>query len=150
MTLLTPNFTLEEFTLSQTAARKGLRNVPPPGQEHTNLIRLAKVMETVRALLDDNLVLISSGYRSPKVNAAVGGSKTSAHMSGLAVDFTAPSFGTPRDICKALEPHMRDLGIDQLIHEYDTWVHLGLRPADVAPRHMALTIDTKGTRNGFA
>jgi hypothetical protein len=149
MTLLTPNFTLEEFTLSQTAARKGLPNVPSPhGQEHANLIRLAKVMETVRALLDDNPVLISSGYRSPKVNAAVGGSKTSAHMSGLAVDFTAPGFGTPRDICKALEPHMRELGVDQLIHEYDTWVHLGLS-AD-APRHMAMTIDTKGTRNGFA
>jgi hypothetical protein len=43
---------------------------------------------------------------------------------------------------------MKELGIDQLIHEYDTWVHLGLRDGD--PRHQALTIDTKGTRNGFA
>jgi hypothetical protein len=151
MTLLTPNFTLEEFTLSQTAARKGLPNVPSPhGQAHANLIRLAKAMETVRFILGDQPVLISSGYRSPEVNAAVGGSKTSAHMSGLACDFSCPRFGSPRDICKKLEPHMRDLGIDQLIHEYDTWVHLGLRPADLAPRHMALTIDTKGTRTGFA
>jgi hypothetical protein len=67
-------------------------------------------------------------------------------MSGLAVDFSCPGFGTPRAICKALEPHMKELGIDQLIHEYDTWVHLGLRDP---PRHMALTIDTKGTRTGF-
>jgi hypothetical protein len=45
---------------------------------------------------------------------------------------------------------MKALGIDQLIHEYDSWVHLGLRATDMAPRHQALTIDNKGTRNGFA
>jgi hypothetical protein len=40
------------------------------------------------------------------------------------------------------------LGVDQLIHEYATWVHLGLTGG--APRHMALTIDSRGTRAGFA
>jgi hypothetical protein len=148
MTALTKNFTLEEFTDSQTAARKGLRNVPMDhSQERKNLQRTAETMEKVRAILG-HPILISSGYRSPKVNVAVGGSKTSAHMSGLACDFSCPGFGTPRAICKTLEPHMKELGIDQLIHEYDTWVHLGLREG--APRHMALTIDTKGTRTGFA
>jgi hypothetical protein len=143
MTLLTPHFTLEEFTLSQTAARKGINNAVPP-QEYKNLKRCAETMETVRALLGDLPILISSGYRSPKVNAAVGGSKNSAHMSGLAVDFSCPAFGTPLAICEALAPHMERLGIDQLIHEYDTWVHLGLSTG--VPRHMALTIDTNGTR----
>ena len=69
-------------------------------------------------------------------------------MSGLAVDFSCPGFGTPKAICKKLEPHMRALGVDQLIHEYDSWVHLGLSASE--PRHMALTIDNKGTRHGFA
>jgi hypothetical protein len=147
MTHLTPNFTLAEFTDSQTAARKGLHNVPT-GQERKNLQRTAETMEKVRTLLGDKPILISSGYRNSEVNAAVGGSKSSAHMSGLAVDFSCPSFGTPRAICKKLEPHMKELGIDQLIHEYDTWVHLGLSAG--APRHMAMTIDTKGTRTGFA
>ena len=101
----------------------------------------------VRTLLGDKPVLVSSGYRNPQVNAAVGGSKSSAHMSGLAVDFICPGFGSPRAICKALEPHMRELGVDQLIHEFDTWVHLGLSAS--APRHMAMTIDNRGTRNGF-
>jgi zinc D-Ala-D-Ala carboxypeptidase len=149
MTNLTPNFTLEEMTDSQTAARKGISNVPHHhSQEYKNLRLTAEVMEKVRTLLGDRPILISSGYRSPQVNAAVGGSKNSAHMSGLAVDFSCPGFGTPKAICKKLEPHMRELGVDQLIHEYDTWVHLGLNA--VTPRYQALTIDNKGTRNGFA
>jgi zinc D-Ala-D-Ala carboxypeptidase len=149
VTQLTSHFTLEEFTDSQTAARKGLHNVPLAGSgEYNNLIRTVTVMEEVRSLLGDKPILISSGYRSPQVNAAVGGSKSSAHMSGLAADFSCPGFGTPLQICKKLHPHMKELGIDQLIHEYGTWVHLGLSAS--APRHMALTIDNRGTRNGFA
>jgi zinc D-Ala-D-Ala carboxypeptidase len=151
MTQLTAHFALEEFTDSQTAARKGIPNVPPVGSpERANLKRTADVMEEVRTLLGDKPILVSSGYRSPAVNAAVGGSKSSAHMSGLAVDFSCPGYGTPRAICVALSPHMKALGIDQLIHEFDSWVHLGLRAADMTPRHQALTIDNKGTRSGFA
>ncbi len=148
MTELTEHFTLEEFTDSQTAARMGIPNVPK-GQDLKNVERTAEVMERVREILDNKPILISSGYRSPKVNSAVGGSRSSAHVHGLACDFTCPGFGTPKDICKKLEPYMKALNIDQLIHEYKTWVHLGLTDA-VDPRHMALTIDTSGTRTGFA
>jgi uncharacterized protein YcbK (DUF882 family) len=148
MPQLTRHITLEEMTDSQTAARRGINNVPPPSShEHKNLKRTAEVMEEVRTILGDQPILISSGYRCPPLNTAVGGSKGSAHMSGLAVDFSCPSFGTPLQICKKLQPYMKALGIDQLIHEYNTWVHLGLS-AD-APRHMALTINVSGTRHGF-
>lgn len=146
MTELTEHFTLEEFTHSQTAARLGIPNVPK-GQDLKNVARTAEVMERVREILG-HPILVSSGYRAPKVNASVGGAASSAHVHGLAVDFTCPGFGTPSEICKELEPFMKDLGIDQLIHEYKTWVHLGLTAAD--PRYMALTIDTGGTRSGFA
>lgn len=110
---------------------------------------MAEVMEKVRTILDDKPILISSGYRCPPLNSAIGGSKNSAHMSGLACDFSCPGFGTPLQICKKLKPYMKELGIDQLIHEYRTWVHLGLSAADMIPRHQALTIDTKGTQHGF-
>lgn len=146
-TMLTPHFTLDEFTCSQTAARMGIPNIPA-GQEMDNLKRTAEVMERVRAILGAKPVLISSGYRCPEVNAACGGSSTSAHMSGLAVDFTVPGYGSPLDVCHALQPHMADLGIDQLIHEYGGWVHLGLSPDP--PRCQCLTIDNGGTRHGFA
>lgn len=146
-TKLTEHFTLDEFIASQTAARLGLSNMPPPG-DMANVQRTAETMELVRKLLGNRPVLISSGYRSPEVNRAVGGASSSAHMTGLAVDFTVPGFGSPIEICKALTPHMADLEIDQLIHEFDAWVHLGLSAG--APRMMALTIDNSGTRHGFA
>lgn len=146
-TQLTEHFTLEEFILSQTAARMGNPNTPPP-KELDNLTRLAETMEKVRTLLDGKPILVSSGYRCPAVNAACGGSSTSAHMSGLAVDFSCPGFGSPHDICLKLQPSLAALGIDQLIWEYSSWVHLGLSAGDA--RCMCLTIDNSGTRSGFA
>ena len=149
MTKLTTHFSLEEFTDSQTAARRGIDNMPADrSDEMKNLQRTAKTMEKVRNVLNNEPILISSGYRNQWLNSAIGGAKNSAHTHGLAADFTCPGFGTPLEICKELEPHMKELQIDQLIHEYKTWVHLGLR--DGAPRHEALTIDTSGTRLGFA
>ncbi len=148
MTHLTKHFTLEEFTISQTAARMGADNTPS-GAALKNLQHTAETMEKVRTILR-HPIFISSGYRSAAVNVAVGGSKNSAHVNGLAVDFTCPDFGTPKEICHKLRSYMIDLHIDQLIHEYDTWVHLGLVGPGYDARHMAMTIDTDGTRHGFA
>lgn len=145
--MLSQHFSLEEMTLSQTACREGLNNTPDEAALH-NLYDLCAVLEKVRSLLSDNAILISSGYRSPEVNAACGGSSTSAHMYGLAADFTCPAFGTPYDICVKLEPYMNEFNIDQLIHEYEGWVHLGLTDGDA--RCMALTINNSGTTTGFA
>lgn len=148
-TQLTPHFTLEEFTLSQTASRLGIPN-QPTGQELENVHATARTLERVRALLAHKPVLISSGYRCPAVNAAVGGSSTSAHMSGLAVDFTCPGYGDPLAICQALEPRLAELQVDQLIHEYDDWVHLAIVGPGQVPRCECLTIDESGTNQGFA
>lgn len=148
-TMLSPHFTLEEMTASQTAAREGIPN-NPDGQSLENLSMLAKTMEKVRTILGNKPIIISSGYRGPQLNEAIGGSKTSAHMFGLACDFTCPGAGLPVDICRVLEPHMRELGIDQLINEYppNGWVHIGLTRGD--PRYMAMTIDNSGTHMGIA
>jgi zinc D-Ala-D-Ala carboxypeptidase len=148
MTQLTAHFTLDEFIISETAARHGIDNTPK-GEYRHNVQRTAEVMEKVRTILGHKPILISSGYRGPEVNRLVGGSTSSAHMSGLAVDFICPGFGTPLQICHALRPHMAALEVDQLIHEFGAWVHLGLAP-EGAHRLMALTIDNAGTRNGFA
>jgi hypothetical protein len=149
MTLISPHFTLEEFTHSQTAARRGIDNTPK-GQDLENVRKTSAVMEKVRTILGDHPILVSSGFRNQWVNSAVGGAKNSAHVHGLACDFTCPGFGTPIQICEKLKPHMVELGVDQLIHEYTTWVHLGLAAAGYDARHEALTIDTGGTRHGFA
>jgi zinc D-Ala-D-Ala carboxypeptidase len=146
MTQLSEHFTLQEFTASDTAAMMGIDNTPTP-EAHTNLELLAGVMEQVRTLLMDLPIIISSGYRCYELNVACGGADNSAHLSGLAADFTCPEFGTPLDICYALETFMPDLGIDQLIWEYEGWVHLGLTAGD--PRCQCLTINDSGTVEGF-
>ena len=64
---ITEHFTLEELTVSQTAAREDINN-EPTGIVMDNLIRLASFLEEVRTLLGGKPMLISSGYRSPELN----------------------------------------------------------------------------------
>lgn len=150
---LSPHFTMAELTFSATAQSLGVDNQPDPASAE-NLSALADALEGVRTICGDHPVFISSGYRSPPVNRAVGGASNSAHLFGLAADFTIPDFGDVLDICRELEPHMAALGIDQLINESGggaCWVHLGLPiPPNTIPRLMALTINPNGTTTGFA
>lgn len=137
---LSPNFTLAELTASETAARRGIDNTPREPFVMDNLKRTAGVLEEIRSLLAAP-ILVTSGYRCLDLNSAIGSKPTSAHVVGLAADFHAPRFGTPFEICRAIEPHVRRLGIDQLIHEH-TWVHVGLRAGE--PRHQLLTLAPGG------
>lgn len=146
MPKLTPNFSLEELTRSTKAVALGIDNTPSPlivGR----LTRLAHVLESVRSLLGDKPITISSGYRAPALNAAVGGARSSAHLTGLAADFTCAGYGSPLAICKAIQASA--IPFDQLIHEHGSWVHLGLAADDAAPRRQVLTIDRNGTRTGL-
>lgn len=122
---LTPHFRLIEFTRSDTAIQKGIDNTPTP--EHLdNIQKLAEFLEEVRAMLA-HPIIITSGYRSPALNAVIpGSSSTSDHMNGLAADFHCPGYGTPYDVCRRIAASR--LKFDQLIFEQNrsTWVHLGL------------------------
>lgn len=118
---LTEHFTLAEFTDSQTALRKGISNMPSE-MAIANLHRVADVLEQVRALFGKPLV-ISSGYRSPALNSAVGGASSSAHLTGLAADFTVPGM-TPRETARAIAKS--NIKFDQMIVEFGAWVHIGL------------------------
>lgn len=125
MDKLSAHFTLAELTVSAAAARNGKTNVPP-AKELATLTVTAGLMETVRTLLGDKVIIVLSGYRSPEVNRLVKGSKTSAHMTGHAVDFICPSFGTPREIVDYLAPRLGSF--DQVIEEFGEWVHIGFGP----------------------
>lgn len=138
---LTDHFTLEELTHSQTAARLGLDNEPPPAVVDA-LTRTAHGLEMVRVLLQAP-ILVSSGYRSPLVNRAVGGAANSQHILGEAADFTAPGFGDPTEIVRAIMRSTRPIPYDQLIVEFGRWVHISFSRS---PRHQALVIDHDGTR----
>lgn len=133
---LSPHFSLAELTGSQVATRQGIDNTPVPAII-ANLTRLAMVLEQVRALVGAPIT-ISSGYRSPTLNKAVGGASNSAHVLGLAADISTNKLAP-----KALAMLIRQSGIlfDQLIYE-GTWVHIGLSAG--APRRQVLTAKFAG------
>lgn len=142
-TRLSTYFTLAEMTASDYAARHGMDNTPD-AQALECLRYTASQLDRVRSLLGVP-VLVSSGYRAPKVNEAIGGTKRSQHMLGQAVDFTAPSFGSPRAV--ALFIAQSHIPFDQIILEYGRWVHISFTPHN--PRGDVLTITAQGTSKGI-
>ncbi len=138
---LSEHFTLEELTVSETAARKGLDNTPD-NDALFDLKRLALFLEDVRTAVGKG-VRINSAYRAPEVNASVGGSKTSQHCKGQAADIRVAGM-TPDQVCQAIIA--AKLPFDQVIREFDSWTHVSIAPKDKQPRKMALIIDKKGTR----
>lgn len=156
-----PEFSLAEMTASSTAKRLGLDNVPK-GETLKNLRKTATQLVRVRELLADrktysgvyddayvihNPVIVSSGYRSPELNKHIpGSSNTSAHTIGWAADFKCPGFGTPFEVAAkiAASDIMKD--VDQLIYEYDSWVHISFDPRN---RKQILTINKSGTHTGL-
>lgn len=133
---LTENFYLEEFLVSETAARRGIDNTPNQ-EQLSNLFRLATVLQEIRGWLGNRVITITSGFRSPALNAAIKGSDKSAHMNGLAADLVCRSYGSPLRVAEAIY----DSGVqfDQLINEYGRWVHLGLAQEGRPSRIQLLT-----------
>ena len=124
---LSRNFTVAEMIQSQTAARLGLDNTPSP-EVLERLKRLVlDILEPARDALGP--LRVSSGYRSPAVNAAVGGSSASDHMTGDAADIIpiiVPVVSLARWITQ-------NRPWDQLIFEYGTlespaWLHISNGP----------------------
>src|SRR5437867_10669758 len=113
--MLSKHFSLEELTASEVAARAGIDNTPP-AEAIRNLVRLAEGLELVRAALGNNAVHVTSGYRSPRLNQMVGGSRHSMHMQGLAADILCPVFGPPLEVCCAIA--RSSVSADQVIYEF--------------------------------
>lgn len=149
---LTEHFTLAEMTYSDTANAQGIDNTPN-GDAVDELTATCELLEKVRDLCGGNPLIVSSGYRCPALNAAVGGASNSAHTWGGAADFTVPAFGSVLDICHAIEPHLGAWEVDQLIDESGggaAWVHIGRAPDGYEARAQCLTINAQGTTEGIA
>ena len=136
---LSENFTLTEFTKSQTALRLGIDNTP----EGEHLEAAEALFENVVQKVRDEFgpTTINSGYRGPALNEAVGGSATSQHCKGEAVDIEVPGVEN-YDIAKWIEDNLE---YDQLILEFYTpgipdsgWVHVSYK-ADGENRGQSLT-----------
>lgn len=128
---LSNNFTLGEFIASDTAKKKGINNTP-------TLADICHMKELCINLLQPirdawgKPIKVTSGYRCYKLNKAVGGSPTSVHMRGWAVDIK-PASGSYKDfedfVINFLEEHP-EIKYDQCLRETSgnsKWVHLGLK-----------------------
>jgi hypothetical protein len=134
---LTKNFTLEEMTASSFAARNGINNVPTDDEILGNLMMLAQGLEAVRIVVGEPII-VTSGYRSPKVNSGVHGSKNSAHMKGLAADIKVHGLGA-KELAGIIAEHYFQIGYDQLINEFGQWVHIAFPDVESKPRGRILT-----------
>jgi hypothetical protein len=120
---ITKHITLTEATKSNTATRLGINNTPNEATIETMKITAEKVFEPLREIL--GAIRVSSFYRSPDLNRAIGGSKSSQHCKGEAIDMQAIHVSNKRLFEVACELS----AWDQIIWEFgnDTnpdWVHI--------------------------
>jgi len=140
---LSKNFTLEELTRSDIAARHGWDNTPD-AVTLTNLLRLAQLLEKVKKAVNNKPVIVNSGYRSKQVNDAVGSKDTSQHRFGCAADIRVAGM-TPKEVVDACIA--AQVPFDQIILEFDSWTHISVPNSfEISPRNQKLVIDKFGTR----
>lgn len=127
---ISPNFSLEELTESPTAKKLGIPNVPT--EEHLANMKYVceKILEPVRAFFKKP-VTVNSSYRCPALNKAIGGSETSQHVNGQAVDFEIKGVSNKTVADWVSE----NLEFDQVILEFfnpaegvnSGWVHASIK-----------------------
>lgn len=128
---LTKNFSLHEFTKSNTAARRGIDNNPTAEHIH-NLVELCEhVLQPLRDAIGKS-IRISSGYRSEALNEAIGGSKTSDHSFGRAADIELVIDGKEDNAKLYNAIKTLDLDFYQMIWEFGdeeqpNWIHIAYR-----------------------
>lgn len=140
---LSANFTLDELTRSEAAARGGWDNTPNE-EELENLKRLAELLQSVKEAVGGKPVIINSGFRNKQTNDAVGSKDTSQHRLGCAADLRVPGM-TPRQVVEACIE--ANVPFDQIILEFDSWTHISIpNTIDAKPRGSKLIIDRQGVR----
>lgn len=136
---VSPHFTFAELTATDHREFLELQ-ADPPWQVRANLVRLAyDLLEPARALVGP--LRVNSGYRCAPLNAAIGGSKTSRHMDGLAAD-VFPLEMDMRDAYRRLAES--GVPLYQIIWEYGRWTHLGAALHGQQPRGERLAIYAPG------
>jgi len=125
---LSEHLDLSEVVRSESAKRKGISNMPTAEHIANFKVLAEKIFEPIRIHFRCPII-ISSGYRSKELNAAIGGSATSQHCSGEAIDIDMD--GTPNGVTNRMVfDYIKDnLVFDQLIYEFGNsenpdWVHV--------------------------
>lgn len=140
---LTPNFTILEMVKSETALRYGMVNEPGEVELASLQLLAEKVLQPIRDHFQQ-AVKVNSGFRSPDVNAKVGGSKTSDHCKGQAADIEIPGMAN-YDLARWIRDNLE---YTQVILEFYTpgildsgWVHVSYNPDNLKKQELtAVTV----------
>lgn len=117
-------FTIEEMIKSDTAQSKGIQNIPSKEEEQNLISLIENILDPLREAYGKSII-VTSGYRCQKLNSAVGGAKTSQHLTGEAADIRSVE-DTISENKKLFDLIQKlNLPFDQLIDEYNlNWVHV--------------------------
>ena len=117
-------FTMSELTSSPTARRKGIDNTPNGVQRAALTALVTNILDPLREAYGKPIV-VTSGFRCPRLNRAVGGVAKSQHMKGEAADIRTLS-DRPSDNRKLFDLIIKlGLPYDQCIDEYGyNWIHV--------------------------
>lgn len=139
---LTENFTLEELTYSATAQRLGIDNTPSEGVVNKLRTLCKTVLQPIRKKYGKSIV-VTCGYRCPKLNKVVGGASTSDHMYGNAADIRSVS-DTKADN-KALFDLIigmvkkKEIQVKQVIDEFGyDWIHVSYQDGRTTKKNQIL------------
>lgn len=136
-------FSIKELTKSATAERKGIKNDPSIEVCKSLTALVEKVLDPLREAYGKPII-VTSGYRCPKLNAAVGGAASSQHVRGEAADIRSVA-DTPEENKKLFDLIVKlGLPYDQLINEYNyDWVHVSFSPRHRRQRMKAVKSNGK-------
>lgn len=124
---ISEHFSLEEFYISPTATRLGISNTPNQTQINNLCALVENVLEPLRVKYGAP-IFVSSGYRNPALNKAVGGAKNSQHTTACAADISGGSIAANKIIYQILKDYFGNV-VDQCIDEYGMkWVHVSYNP----------------------
>ena len=117
-------FTIKELTKSTTAIKRHIDNSPSKEIERSLTALVEKVLDPLREAYGKPII-VTSGYRCPRLNAIVGSTPSSQHVRGEAADIKSVQ-DTPEENKKLFDLIVKlKLPFDQLINEYNyDWVHV--------------------------
>lgn len=117
------NFRMSELIYSDAAIKNNINNMPDINALDSMLNLVFYCLQPIRNLIKKPII-VTSCFRCAKVNSLVGGMSNSQHLKGEAADFQIKGM-SPNQIIKTIQKS--DIEYDQLINEYDKWVHVSFK-----------------------
>ena len=137
-------FTQKELIASTEAYKRKIDNTPGE-EEKAHLEELMEFMDGIRSAWG-SAIIVTSGYRCPELNEAIGGAKKSAHQTGYAVD-CVPANNKKKEFFEFCKEYLKDRDFDELLFERNSkgaiWCHIALKSIDGKQRRKIRTLEVK-------